>query len=145
MANDVDVQTMLAALARINDLHERLRDLERHERAGPIEDWTNATLLNSWENYNAFFGESQFNDAGYYRDWQNRVYIRGLITNGILTTSTVIFTLPVGYRPPRQIGATIISSNAFGRIDVTAAGEVVIVSVPSNGFVFIDGISFRAA
>ena len=88
------------------------------------EAWTAPTLLNSWVNYG-----SGIQAARYRKDSNGTVHIQGLIKNGIIGTSTVLFVLPTGYRPD----ATLIFicgqyNNVYGRIDVHANGSVALGS-----------------
>lgn len=94
-------------------------------------------LLNSWVNFGA-----PFNPAGYYKDQLGIVHLRGLVKNGVI--GSAIFTLPAGYRPTNQEIFAVTSNSAFGRLDVTTAGDVVL-GTGSNLFVSLDSITFRAA
>jgi len=55
-----------------------------------------------------------------------------------------------GYRPPKRELRITIADDNVGRVDVTSAGNVTVVS-PAGGsadgrkFISLDGISFRAA
>mgnify|MGYP000406658769 CR=1 FL=1 len=109
--------------------------------------WTAPTLLNSWVNYGA-----AYNTAGYMKDAQGFVHLRGLVKTGV--AGTVIFILPAGYRPVKQelhivntyIGATNDSWDEtadYPRIDITTSGDVECV-VGFAGWVSLDGITFKA-
>lgn len=76
---------------------------------------------NSWGNYDATYGPTRF-----IKTASGVVYIEGLVSNGTISTTLPVFTLPVGYRPtgPRLIRPTI-SNSALGRLDVTNAGLVI--------------------
>jgi len=101
------------------------------------ESWIAPTLLNSWVNYG-----SAFSIAGYYKDSNGIVHLRGLVKNG--SNTTVIFQLPAGYRPEyRTLNAVVTDSNAIGRVDVLANGNVHGDNV-SSGWCSLDDISFRA-
>lgn len=101
------------------------------------EDWIVPAFMNSWTNY-----ETTYNPAGYFKDSLGIVHLRGLVKNG--TNNTTIFTLPAGYRPSnRELQAVQTSLNTIGRVDIFADGQVTVVS-GSNGWVSLDGITFRA-
>jgi hypothetical protein len=68
------------------------------------------------------------------------VHLKGVVKNGAI--GTVIYNLPIGYRPTAQYIFTINSGGAFGRVDVAANGDV-IVQLGSSISVVLDGISFR--
>ncbi|MCA9657109.1 MAG: hypothetical protein KC486_02090 [Myxococcales bacterium] len=102
------------------------------------DGWTNAALVQSWVNYGG-----GYHDAGYYRDRQGRVHLRGLVRSGQAGPGKTIFVLPDGYRPQgRELRAVCTNSNTIGRVDVHTDGRVEPHAV-NNGWVSLDGISFR--
>ncbi len=109
----------------------------------PNEVWTTATLLNSWVSYDS---GTSYNIPGYYIDPSGRVYLRGIAKNGTTTPGTVIFTLPVGYRPNKRTVFT--TTGGVGpdpvRIDVEADGDVIYVEGTANVYVVFDSINFLA-
>jgi hypothetical protein len=101
------------------------------------ESWQAPPLLNGWLNYGA-----GYNPAGYFKDKNGIVHLRGLVRSG--TVGSTVFTLPAGYRPQnREIHAVVTNPNAIGRIDVESTGAVIPVS-GGNGWISLDGITFRA-
>jgi len=99
----------------------------------------NPAFTNSWVNYG-----DVYNTAAYYKDHQNRVFLKGLIKSG--TRGSAAFTLPVGYRPVKNEIFPSMSNDQISRTDVTSAGAVIPTSFStgSNAYVSLDGISFRA-
>ncbi|ALN78612.1 hypothetical protein [Lysobacter antibioticus] len=99
--------------------------------------WQVPTLNAPWTNYGDVFAS-----AGYRRDG-GRVQLRGLVKAG--AGGTVIFVLPLGFRPPaQQIYTAVSDSSAPTRIDVKTNGEV-LVSQPSSGvlgWLSIDGVTY---
>jgi hypothetical protein len=99
--------------------------------------WQAPTLNAPWTNYGDVFAS-----AGYRRDG-GRVQLRGLVKAG--AGGTVIFVLPLGFRPPaQQIYTGVSDSSAPTRIDVKTNGEV-LVSQPSSGvlgWLSIDGVAY---
>jgi hypothetical protein len=79
-------------------------------------DWVEPTLVNSWVSYDSTYGPPG------YRKIAGMVYLKGLIKSG--TLSTVIFTLPVGFRP----SASVTPSRYF-----LASGNGGITYVEING------------
>lgn len=69
------------------------------------EAWTPVTFQNSWTNYG-----SGYDTAAYMKDSLGFVHIKGFIKSGTTSSSTPIFTLPVGYRPLNS------SYNLVGRL-----------------------------
>lgn len=75
-------------------------------------------------------------------DSNNVVHIRGVVTSGVATTLTTVFTLPAGYRPSAQTPAYsfICYMNplgSVGRVVITSAGLVQIqriVGTSSTGY-----------
>lgn len=100
--------------------------------------WIAPTLLNSWVTYDA-----NFNEAGYRKDANGFVHLKGMIKSG----SSTMFTLPVGYRPKvdgtRRYLLTGQCSAGIGRIDIMSNGNVDYVS-GANAWFSLDGISFFA-
>lgn len=94
---------------------------------------------NSWVNYSA-----GYQTAAFYKDKSGRVHLRGLVKSG--TDGTVIFTLPVGYRPEAISLHTTLSNNAVARVDITSTGNVHPNATYSDpNWISLDGISFRAS
>jgi len=97
-------------------------------------------LENGWINYG---GEHA--GAGYFKDYNGIVYLRGSIKNGISLPGTTIFILPEGYRPSTsgRLMFPVIGNNVFSRVDIWANGEVLIMTDPGS-FLSLDGIHFLA-
>jgi len=102
------------------------------------EAWIGATLQHSWQNYN-----SEYNSAAYYKSKDGRVYLRGLIKLGAIGNGATMFTLPSGYRPPSREIHVVKIQGLFGRVDIRTNGRVVPTEISDNGWVSLDGISFR--
>lgn len=95
-------------------------------------------LMNSWVN----FGDG-FAPVKYWKGPDNLVHIGGLIKNGVTADNTIIFTLPIGYRPGAKEIFTVTQNNAIGRIDIDHKGNV-LVKLAGAGFTSLSGISFLA-
>lgn len=103
--------------------------------AGAVDvPWIVPTMLNGWANYDA----SLFSPAG-YRKIGDIVYLRGLVKSG--TMAVAVFTLPVGYRPPRALILAATSNDLFGEIRVEMDGTVK-AQVGSNIWISLDNIQF---
>ena len=101
--------------------------------------WIAPTFLNGWVNYG-----SEYNPCGYYKDSENRVYLRGLVKSGSVGTNTAMFQLPAGYRPAyRELFVVETNPNTSGRIDVKSDGSVIAYAV-SNAWASLDNLSFKA-
>jgi hypothetical protein len=103
----------------------------------PDSDWIVPTLLNSWVNY-----DPTFNEAGYYKDANGFVHLRGMVKNG----SSTIFTLPSGYRVKagsRIWLMTTQGNSGLGRVDIYPNGNVLYIS-GGNGWLSLDGLIFKA-
>lgn len=96
---------------------------------------TAPTLLNSWVNY----GGSQ-STAGYWKDAYGVVHLVGFVKNG--TFSSVIFTLPAGYRPTLHIVLATTANGTFGEIGVDNSGNVT-HRQGSGTYISLDNITFR--
>ncbi|MFH1318547.1 MAG: hypothetical protein ABIH71_05985, partial [Candidatus Omnitrophota bacterium] len=105
------------------------------------DSWSAPSFTNSWSNFGG-----AFSPAGYFRDKNGIVHLRGFVNNG--TIGSAMFTLPAGYRPSYQevhIALTMTSglAYAYGRLDIEANGAVT-SKTGGNYFVSLDGITFRA-
>ena len=117
---------------------DHVHPVDTSRAAAALEAFIAPTFLNSWVNFDA----TTFNAAGYYKDGFGIVHLRGLVKTG--TVALAIFTLPAGYRPVKTELFSVVSNNAFGRVDVDTGGNV-ILTIGSNAFASLDGITFRAA
>lgn len=99
--------------------------------------WTPLILQNGWNTYGG-----AFSTAAYTKTSAGMVILKGMIKGG----SGVIANLPAGYRPAtfESLIFENSSNQTFGRLDVNAAGDIV-VSVGSNVWFSLDGISFMPA
>lgn len=97
------------------------------------------TLLNSWVNYDTV----NFNSAGYFKDADGIVHLRGMLKSGVVALSS--FSLPAGYRPSKAETFATNSNDTLGRVVIDAATGDVTLAVGSNVFFTLDGITFRAA
>ncbi len=104
--------------------------------------WIAPTLTNSWANFDA----ANYSPAGYFKDTLGIVHLRGAVKSG--TIGQAIFTLPVGYRPPKIEWHPAISSSpstlTLSLVTVSSDGQV-IASAGANTWFSLDGITFRAA
>jgi hypothetical protein len=112
--------------------------------------WANAQLYSPWKNYDssgAVYSSVQFRKTSH-----NTVRIRGMVTGGDKSTTTTMFALPTGYRPPREMiftqknkGGTGVSATArIGIYPSTGAvryfGET--DSYQNTDWISLDGIEF---
>ena len=103
------------------------------------DGWTGAPLTQGWVNYGG-----GYNGAGFFRDRQGIVHLRGLVRGGSTGYNATIFVLPGGYRPAaRELIAVCTSENTIGRVDIMTDGRVVPSRV-SNAWVSLDNITFRS-
>lgn len=111
---------------------------------GGIEAWMSPTLQNSWVDF-----AGGFDGAGYRKNFSGIVWLRGLIKNGTASTTpptNVLFTLPVGYRPPNSKLFLSFSNGTPIVIGVNATnGNVVVDSGPvSSTYISLENISFSS-
>lgn len=98
--------------------------------------WAAPTLLNSWVNFG-----SPYNNAGYYKDPTGRVFLRGLVKSGS-SSSAIICTLPVGYRPANTCVLAGVANNALCELYVDSSGNVYANSGGSTTWTSLDSVSF---
>lgn len=106
-----------------------------------VENWSavgsvgKPAFENLWANY-----ATGTNAVAFYIDPLGVVHLTGAAKDG----SGTIFTLPVGYRPPGILRFTTPTSGGQALIKVDSTGAVV-MSLGSNIYVYLDGITFRAS
>lgn len=107
--------------------------------------------INSFANSWTFFGGSYGANEYAFAAWRKKagiVYLRGLIASGTVASGTVMFTLPVGFRPAAGTRTiySIISNDVFGGISINAAsdGGVRTHGTVSNVYVSLANVSFPA-
>jgi hypothetical protein len=105
------------------------------EKASKVQEaWLTPTLVNSWTEMSAIY------PVRYRKDSLGKVTLKGRITSGV--TSTTVFTLPVGYRPPYTMSLSCATSlNTTVRVLVYDTGAVN-VSGTISGDPYLDGITF---
>lgn len=108
--------------------------------------YTAPSLLNSWANFPGWAA------AGYAKDAQGVVRLKGLLKDGITNPGTPIFKLPVGYRPSENMVFSVATFNGVSlihaRVDVASNGDVetgVQDNRVQNAWLSLEGISFVAA
>jgi hypothetical protein len=75
------------------------------------------------------------------KDISGYVHLSGVLSTG--TIAAAAYALPVGYRPLATHYFAVMSNNAFGCVQITAAGQVIPL-VGSNASFFLDGTCFLA-
>lgn len=78
--------------------------------------WIAPTLNSGFTGYSSPYGPIKYRKIG------NIVNIQG-ITNEAVANS-IVFTLPVGFRPERRLVLTAQNANGLGRLDIDQAGNV---------------------
>jgi len=91
---------------------------------------------NSWTNYDPV----NWDTCCFFKDLSGIVHLQGLVMGG---TSGIIFTLPSGYRPPKNVLFVVDSNNAFARVDIAPSGTVTAFPGYSSIFLSLSGITFR--
>jgi hypothetical protein len=96
-------------------------------------------LENGWLNF-----ESGYESAGFYRDIFGRVYIVGMVKEGVV--GSAIFKLPPGYRPTKHMNFIVACKNETTRtqahITVYSDGRVSLEE-GANTWVDLGSISFK--
>jgi hypothetical protein len=99
-------------------------------------------LQNGWVTADS---SNAFPPASFYIDPIGIVHLRGLVGSG--TASSVVFTLPPGYRPPKDLAFAVAAGTgapAVEDVDVYSNGDVFAFG-PVTSAVTLDGVSFRAS
>lgn len=103
--------------------------------------WTYPYLLNSWQNYGLPYSE-----AGYRLDGNRLVHLTGVIKDGTPASDSIIFELPIDYRPAYTVRFPIASDlDSVGSISISKNGAVIAELGCSATLTSLDGIIFRVA
>ncbi len=109
--------------------------------------YTDAPLLNGWLDFGSTWAKVAF-----AKDAQGVVHLKGLARSGVTASGTIIFPLPVGYRPGESRICLAYCSNGVTqrecRIDIHPDGDVQVGgqgSTVDNSWLSLEGISFVAA
>ena len=103
------------------------------------------TTNDEWVSYD---GSSNYNNAGFTKTSNGRVFLRGLIQNNKNSdaiSNSIIGRLPEGYRPEgKLVFQTITSPNVAARVDIEADGDIIAVTGDGT-WISLDSISFLPA
>lgn len=104
--------------------------------------WHTPSLLNSWVEFGG-----EYNGVGYYKDQTGKVYLKGFIKSGVSNAGTILFNLPVGYRPKARFSIVTLSNSGGNAsacvVDISTNSNVQIRAfVTGNDWLALDSISF---
>ena len=105
-----------------------------------VEAWLTPALGASWVNFDVV----DETPIRYRKDPTGIVLVQGVIKDGTVTSGTVLFTLPAGYRPSHGLHLPMVSNNAFASVKVQPDGGVVIRSGWNAAFASLN-LAFPAA
>ena len=91
------------------------------------------------------FDTANWYGAGYYKDSNGTVKLRGIIARASAALATPIFNLPVGYRPAKKCMFAITAGNGSARLDIAANGNITVEAASLGSwytFFSLDGLSF---
>ena len=125
-------RTEILRAKQIALLEARIADLETLTTPSA---WTDVSFQNSWVNYG--LGEQNVQ----YRKIGDLVYLRGVMKSGTVGVAYPGFTLPTGFRPPKNVYVDVPSNNAHGQAFIYPSG-IVGITVGSNVSVHLDSIVF---
>ena len=99
-------------------------------------------FLNGWTNF-----ESEFENVEIFKNKDGLVTINGLVKGDY---SKIIFRLPEGWKPKKQLIFSVSSDNISRRLDINSNGELFlntngdVGTVTGSGWVSLSGITFYA-
>lgn len=128
------------ALAVINNSPTSFRNLANELAALHTEAaWAAVPALqNGWVAFGAPYAAAEM-----HKDESGWIHLRGLIKSGVVAAGTLLFTLPVGSRPNKQMILTTTSNDAPAAVLIDTAGVVKIEYGASATWFSLDGLSFR--
>lgn len=101
----------------------------------------NAILSNGWSNFGGIY--KKFN---YQLSLEGRLFLNGIIKPGTTTDGTVIFTLPIGYRPQATEIFMIPSEAGVCRLTISSDGTAKIYGFNSGGtYICLNAVSFKVS
>tara|TARA_Y100000004_G_C8669449_1_gene308633 strand:+ start:40 stop:513 length:474 start_codon:yes stop_codon:yes gene_type:complete len=98
--------------------------------------WITPTLNSGFTSYNSPYGPIKYRKIG------NIVNIQG-ITNQA-SGGSIVFTLPVGFRPERRVLFATQNNSSLGRLDIDQDGNVRQNTVASSGWFSLNCTFFTA-
>ena len=112
--------------------------------AAPVDnlDIIHPYFLNGWANF-----EDRFENIEIFKNRDGLVTLNGLIKGDY---SKIIFKLPEGWKPKKQLIFSVCSDNTARRLDINSNGELVLNTngnpgtVSGSGWLSLSGISFYA-
>ncbi|MGG4216546.1 hypothetical protein [Paenibacillus sp. FSL L8-0638] len=129
-ANEKTLLTDLVDSVQQNTVRVSVLENKKADKDNPA--WITPTLLNGWV---PWVGVSTY-PPGYYKDGTGVVHLRGWVKDGAKAQATVIFRLPVGYRPSQRSIFTVYDYSDSGTNLKTSA-----VVVNLDGSVSVDAVS----
>ena len=108
-------------------------------RIAPV-GWMEPKLKSSWSNHG-----SGYQTAGFYRDMNDVVRLRGVLTGGNTASGALLFTLPEGHRPTAVEVFAVDSNGAHCAIRISPDGDVRLSGVASPVSISLNGVSFRVS
>jgi hypothetical protein len=101
--------------------------------------WVPATLVNGWTNFGA-----PYETVSYMIDTLGFIHLKGVASAGTKTGGTIIFTLPVGFRPNAKIMCIGVTGGLVEQIYINADGTVVVGAISGSYFSFDSIPPFKA-
>lgn len=121
----------------IDGINNTISDIETAITPGVKQ---NAILGNNWVNYG-----NDFEEAVYWRNSTATIELSGMISGGTVNANTVLFNLPIGYRPRAIERFQLPTMDGWCLIDVLPNGDVTLISGGNAGWISLSGIVFRAS
>lgn len=104
-----------------------------------------AAFVAGWANISPGFGN--FETAGYRRDSEGFVYLKGVVIMNS-GASFLIFTLPSGFRPANDVAIAVLGgsgTNNSGRLTIGTDGTVTSFTNTNTQYISLGNIQFRGA
>jgi hypothetical protein len=133
---------------RVKDLNKKTVD---SLTPAPIEAWHSVGTAGEPSFQGAWFQYPGYQPAGFRKDADGVVTLRGGVTAGANQGSSDVFELPAGYRPANCGRFVVATTNGlgteseFGAVTICPNGDVHMESAGDDRFVSLEGISFSVS
>jgi hypothetical protein len=111
-----------------------------------VGDTGQPAFVSPWRHYAA--GASAFGKVRFYKDYTGIVHLEGVAETTGTPGSSLIFSLPTGYRPTQALVLVVRATTVVGqpsdtaRLDILTTGDIQVIAPDYTKFTSGSGLSF---